>query len=61
MMSDASWRKGFTEKEILAKRRFLARQWRQKLDMVMDVEAVHFLEKERIEKSISVVASKGTE
>ena len=41
------WRKGFTEEEILKKRRELARRWRQKLDMVMDIEAVWALEEER--------------
>ena len=44
------WRQGFTEKEILSMRRYLARLWKRKLDTVMDMEAVHYLKKEREEK-----------
>ena len=36
----------FTDEQILNKRRFLAKKWRCKLDMVMDVEAIGMLEKD---------------
>jgi|GEM_PF-5358046 len=41
------WRRGFTEEQIQTMRRQLAKRWRQKLDMVMDIEAVWALQQER--------------
>ena len=36
----------FTEKEIQAMRRKLAKRWRQKVSQIYDHEAVHYLRKE---------------
>ena len=37
----------FSEKEIIRKRRALAKSWRQKLAQVTDYEAIHYLRKDR--------------
>ena len=47
MGKKTDWRKGFTEEEIQKARRLLAKKWKHKLDMVMDIEAVWYLEEQR--------------